>query len=51
MDNSEDAYKLALQYVLKKIEKNMNELKDFFPFVTVNGKWELCKDEGYNRNE
>ncbi len=28
----------ALEHALKKIEKNLNELNNLFPFVTVNGK-------------
>ena len=26
----------------------MEDSKDFFPFVTVNGKWEICKDEDWD---
>lgn len=48
MNTAEKVYKQALDYALKKIEKNMVILKDSFPFVTVNGKWELCKDEDWD---
>ena len=48
MNNQKEIYKFALEHVLKKIEKNMNELKDSFPFVTVNGKWEICKEEDWD---
>jgi hypothetical protein len=34
----EQTFKTALEYALNKIEKNIDELKDSFPFVTVNGK-------------
>ena len=44
----EQTFKTALEYALKKIEKNMEELNDSFPFVTVNGKWELCRDEDWD---
>jgi hypothetical protein len=47
VSNSE-IYKFALEHALKKIEKNMDELKESFPFVTVNGKWEICKEEDWN---
>ena len=50
MNEGKEVYELALKYALKKIEKNMEELKDSFPFVTVNGKWELCKDEDWDLN-
>ena len=45
MNTAENVYKQALDYAFKKIEKNMVDLKDFFPFVTVKGRWEICKDE------
>jgi len=50
MSNREKVYKSALEHALKKIEKNMGKLKDSFPFVTVNGKWELCDDEDWDLN-
>ena len=50
MSNREKVYKFALEHALKKIEKNMGKLKDSFPFVTVNGKWELCKGEDWDLN-
>ncbi len=40
----------SLEYTLKKIEKNIEELKDYFPFITVNGKWEICKEEDWDLN-
>ncbi len=48
MNTAEKVYKQALDYALSKIEKNMEELNDSFPFVTVNGKWELCKEEDWD---
>lgn len=48
MNNQKEIYKFALEYALKKIEKNMEELKDSFPFVTVNGKWAICKEEDWD---
>ena len=48
MNTEEKVYKQALDYALKKIEKNMVILKDSFPFVTVNGKWELCDDKDWD---
>jgi unsaturated chondroitin disaccharide hydrolase len=48
--NNREVYEVALEYALKKIEKNMGELKDRFSFVTVNGKWEICKEEDWNLN-
>ena len=48
MNNQKEIYKFALEHALKKIEKNVGELKDSFPFVTVNGKWEICKDEDWD---
>ena len=48
--NNREVYKLALEYALKKIEKNMGRLNNSFPFVTVTGKWEICKDEDWNLN-
>jgi hypothetical protein len=48
MSNREEIYKFALEHALKKIEKNMEDLKDFFPFVTVKGRWEICKDEDWD---
>ena len=50
MNIEEKVYKIALEHALKKIEKNMVDLKGFFPFVTVNGKWEICKEEDWNLN-
>ena len=50
MGNQKEIYKFALEHALKKIEKNMEELKDSFPFVTVNGKWEICKEEDWDSN-
>jgi len=50
VNNREEVYKSALEYALHKIENNMGELKDSFPFVTVNGKWELCKEEDWDLN-
>ena len=44
MNNQKEIYTFALEHVLKKMGKNMGVLKDSFPFVTVNGKWELCKE-------
>ena len=46
----EQTFKTALEYALNKIEKNIDELKDSFPFVTVNGKWEICKEEDWDLN-
>ena len=43
-------FKSALEHALKKIEKNMKELKDSFPFVTFNENWELCKGEDWDLN-
>ena len=43
-------HKFALERALKKIEKNMGKLKDSFPFVTVNGKWAICKEEDWDLN-
>jgi hypothetical protein len=48
MNNREEVYKSALEHALKKIEKNMAVLRDSFSFVTVNGKWELCKEEEWD---
>jgi hypothetical protein len=48
MNTEEKVYKFALEHALKKIEKDMVILKDSFPFVTVNGKWELCEDEDWD---
>ncbi|MCK4733582.1 MAG: glycoside hydrolase family 88 protein [Methanophagales archaeon] len=48
MNNPKEVYKFALEYALKEIEKNMEELTDSFPFITVNGKWELCKEEDWD---
>jgi unsaturated chondroitin disaccharide hydrolase len=48
VNNPEEVYRFALQYALKKIEKNREVLRDSFPFVTVNGKWELCKEEDWD---
>lgn len=50
MDDRKEVYKLALEHALNKIEKNMDVLKDSFPFVTINGKWELCKEEDWDLN-
>ena len=50
MNNGKKVYKFALEYALKKIEKNMEELKDSFSFVTVNGKWAICKEEDWDLN-
>ena len=50
MNNREEEYKPALEYALKKIEKNMEELKDSFPFVTTNRKWKICKEEDWDLN-
>lgn len=50
MNNQKEIYKLALEHALKKIEKNMEVLRDSFPFVTVNGKWEICRDEDWDLN-
>lgn len=50
MNIEEKVYKIALKHALKKIKKNMGDLKDSFPFVTVNGKWEICKEEDWNLN-
>ena len=44
----EQTFKIALEYVLKKIDVNLDELKSSFPFITVNGKWEMCKDEDWD---
>ena len=46
----EQTFKTALEYALNRIEKNIDELNDSFPFVTVNGKWELCKEEDWDLN-
>jgi unsaturated chondroitin disaccharide hydrolase len=48
MNTAEKVYKQALDYALKKIEKNMTVLRDSFPFVTVNGKWESCKEDDWD---
>lgn len=50
MNIEEKGYKLALEHALKKIEKNVEDLKDSFPFVTVKGKWEICNDEDWDLN-
>ena len=50
MNNQKEIYKFALEHALKKIEENLDELKDSFPFVTINGKWELCKEEDWDSN-
>ena len=50
MNNREEVYKLALEYALKKTEKNMGRLNNSFPFITVNGKWKICKEEDWNLN-
>ena len=39
MSDRKEVYEFALKYAFKKIEKTMEELKDPFPFVTINGKW------------
>ena len=44
----EQTFKTALEYILEKIEKNLDELRDSFPFITVDEKWELCKDEDWD---
>ena len=46
----EQTFKTALEYAINEIEKNIDELKDSFPFVTVNGKWEICKEEDWDLN-
>ena len=43
----EQTFKTALEYILGKIEENLDELKNSFPFITVNGKWEICKEEDW----
>lgn len=48
MNTAEKVYKQALDYALKKVEKNVGALKDSFPFVTVNGKWEICVEEDWD---
>lgn len=48
MNNQKGIHKLALKHALEKIEENMEVLKDSFPFVTVNGKWEICKEEDWD---
>ena len=48
--NNREVYELAREHALKKIEEDMEELKDSFPFVTVNGRWELCKEEDWDSN-
>lgn len=48
MNNREEVYKLALEHTLKKIEKNIEVLKDSFPFVTVDGKWKVCIEEDWD---
>jgi hypothetical protein len=50
MNIEEKVYKHALNFALKKIEKNMVDLKDSFSFVTVKGRWELCKEEDWDLN-
>jgi len=50
MNKKEEMHKFALEHALKKIEKNMGKLKDSFPFVTVNGKWAICKEEDWDLN-
>lgn len=48
MNSQKEIYKFALGYALKKIENNIRELKDRFPFVTANGKWAICKEEDWD---
>ena len=48
VEELEQTFKAALEYALNKIETNLDELKNTFPFVTVNGKWELCKEEDWD---
>ena len=50
MNSAEKVYKQALDYALKKIKKNMGVLKGSFPFATVNGRWEICKEEDWDLN-
>ena len=46
----EQTFNAALEYILKKIERNLDKLSNSFPFVTINGKWEICKDEDWELN-
>ena len=48
VENLEQTFKTAVDYILKRIEENLDKLKSSFPFVTVNGKWEICKNEDWN---
>ena len=45
MNNQERTYEFALECILAKIKENSDKLKSLFPFITVNGKWAICKDE------
>lgn len=47
-EKNEQTFKPALEYIVKKIEKNLDEQESSFPFVTINGKWEICKDEDWD---
>ena len=48
VENLEQTFKTAVDYILKRIEETLDKLKSSFPFVTVNGKWEICKNEDWN---
>lgn len=41
VEELEQTFKAALEYVLNKIETNLDELNNSFPFVTING---ICKE-------
>jgi len=48
VNNQKEIYKFALEHALKKIERNIEELNDSFPFVTLDGKWVICKEEDWD---
>ena len=44
----EQIFKPVVEYILKKICDNLVELRSTFPFITDNGKWEICEDEDWD---
>jgi hypothetical protein len=48
MNNQERRYEFALEYISVKIGENLEESNNSFPFITVNGKWEICKEEDWD---